>query len=63
MAAILFNNCRIFDGAETLPGEMMAVLVEDERIKDISDRPIQISDARVIEAEGGTLMPGLIDAH
>ena len=63
MAAILFNNCRIFDGAETLPGEMMAVLIEDERIKEISDRPIQVSDARVIEAEGRTLMPGLIDAH
>lgn len=63
MATVLFNNCRIFDGAETLPGETMAVLVEEGRIKEISDRSIQVSDARVIEAGGHTLMPGLIDAH
>ena len=63
MAAVLFNNCRVFDGAETLPGESMSVLVEDGRIKEISDRPIEATEARVIEAEGRTLMPGLIDAH
>ena len=40
MAGILFNNCRIFDGAAMVPGESMAVLVEDGRIKEISDQPI-----------------------
>ena len=63
MSATLFNNCRIFDGAENLPAENMAVLVEDGRIKEISDRPLSASDARVIDAKGRTLMPGLIDAH
>ncbi len=63
MAGILFNNCHIFDGAAVMPGESMAVLVEDGRIKEISDQPISVSDARVIEAAGRTLMPGLIDAH
>ena len=63
MAGILFNNCRIFDGAEAGLGEGMAVLVEAGRIKEISERPISASGARMIEAAGRTLMPGLIDAH
>ncbi|MDP6474941.1 MAG: amidohydrolase family protein [Alphaproteobacteria bacterium] len=63
MAGILFDNCRIFDGAEAVPGEGMAVLVEGSRIVEISDSPISASDARVIEAGGRWLMPGLIDAH
>ena len=46
-----------------MPGESMAVLVEDGRIKEISDQPISVSGARLIEAAGRTLMPGLIDAH
>ncbi len=63
MAGILFDNCRIFDGAEIMAAENMAVLVEDGRIVEISDHPISASDARVIEAGGRMLMPGLIDAH
>jgi len=63
MAAIIFNNCRVFDGATAALGEGMAVLVDEERIKEISDRPLSASGARVIDAAGRVLMPGLIDAH
>ena len=40
-----------------------ALLIEDGRIKEISDKPIQSETARQIDLGGRTLMPGLIDAH
>ncbi len=60
---ILFQNCRLFDG---LHGELLEdrhVLVEGERIKEVADRPIKAAGAQVVDLEGRTLMPGLIDAH
>jgi imidazolonepropionase-like amidohydrolase len=39
------------------------VLVEDGRIKEVSDRPIAAASARRLDLRGRTLMPGLIDAH
>lgn len=63
MAATLFRNLRLFDGLGDTLAEGMEVLVEGERIKEISDRPITASGARVVDAGGRTLMPGLIDAH
>jgi imidazolonepropionase-like amidohydrolase len=39
------------------------VLVEADRIVEVSDRPIRAAGALRIDARGRTLMPGLIDAH
>src|SRR5947207_5419640 len=39
------------------------VLVEGERVKEVSDRPIKSQSAVRIDLGGRTLMPGLIDAH
>nr|WP_218953290.1 amidohydrolase family protein [Parapusillimonas granuli] len=39
------------------------VLVEDGKIKEVSDKPLSSSSARVIDAAGKTVMPGLIDLH
>jgi imidazolonepropionase-like amidohydrolase len=63
MTLTLFRGGRVFDGVGTETREGLEVLVEDDRIKEVSDRPIQASDARVIELAGRCLMPGLIDAH
>ncbi|WP_340118415.1 amidohydrolase family protein [Pelagibius sp. 7325] len=62
-AMILFENARLFDG---LGGELRDghhVLVEGERIREVSDKPIKAANAEVIDLKGRTLMPGLIDAH
>ena len=61
MTATLFTNANILDGTadHAVPGH---VLVEDGRIKEVSDKPIATS-ARSIDLRGRTLMPGLIDAH
>jgi imidazolonepropionase-like amidohydrolase len=39
------------------------VLVDGERIAEVSDRPIASGAAERIDLHGATLMPGLIDAH
>jgi imidazolonepropionase-like amidohydrolase len=61
---ILFTNARIFDGSGEAPftGD---VLVEGDVIKAVEHGAGRLTpgDARVIDAKGATLMPGLIDAH
>ncbi len=59
-----FANARVFDGTTAPVRERASVLVEDGRIAAIAtagDAPPE--GARVIDVEGRTLMPGLIDAH
>jgi imidazolonepropionase-like amidohydrolase len=63
MTMLLIRNARIFDGKSADCPEGMSVLVEDDLIREVSDKPIAAKDARVIDAGGRTLMPGLIDAH
>ena len=60
---ILFRNCALFDGLDPRRREGMEVLVEGERIKEVSDAPIRASAADTLDLGGRTLMPGLIDAH
>ena len=62
-ADVLFRNVKVFDGhAEALSGPTN-VLVRGNLIESISDVAPEVGDATVIDGEGMTLMPGLIDAH
>ncbi|WP_435120895.1 amidohydrolase family protein [Amycolatopsis thermoflava] len=63
MTQIILENARIFDGVSEECPEGMAVLVEDGRIREVSDRPIRANEAQRIDVDGKTLMPGLIDMH
>jgi imidazolonepropionase-like amidohydrolase len=63
MRFILLKNARVFDGTHADCAEGMQVLVEGGVIREVSNRPIKVSDARIIDTAGRTLMPGLIDAH
>ena len=63
MTGILFKNARVFDGVSEECQEGMHVLVEGDRIREVSAKPIKSSDAQVIDVAGKTLMPGFIDAH
>src|SRR5690242_20505964 len=63
MKSILLKNARVFDGTNGDCPEGMQVLVEHGTIREVSDKPIKVSDAQVIDVGGRTLMPGLIDAH
>ena len=63
MGRILLQNATVLDGLSPEPKEGMAVVVEDDRIREVADGPVPAGDAQVIDLHGRTLMPGLIDAH
>lgn len=63
MSLVLFRNGKLFDGLAVETRDGLEVLVEDTRIKEVSDTPISAATARVVDLGGRTLMPGLIDAH
>lgn len=65
-AAVLFENVRIFDGTGTELSTPSHVLVSGNTIQRIAAEPIAVDNpatTRVIDGQGRTLMPGLIDAH
>ncbi|MFC4100713.1 amidohydrolase family protein [Paenibacillus xanthanilyticus] len=53
------TNARIFDGEKVIGAT--TVLIEGEKIVSVGGEIPE--DATIIEANGGTLLPGLIDAH
>ena len=62
MAQILFKNAKLLDPhADAIQGGF-SVLVEGESIREVSAKPINAANADVIDCQGRTLMPGLIDA-
>lgn len=62
MEQILFANAAVFNGVDAELHEQH-VLVEGERIAEVSDTPLRVRNGRTVDLRGKTLMPGLIDAH
>jgi imidazolonepropionase-like amidohydrolase len=69
MKSHLFCNARLFDPRCEALVERVELLVEGERVKEVSRhdgasrRRIRCRDATRIDLGGRTLMPGLIDAR
>jgi imidazolonepropionase-like amidohydrolase len=63
MATTIFANCAVLDGTQDGRREDHHVAIEDDRIEEVSDRPLHATGAEIIDVAGRTLMPGLIDAH
>lgn len=59
--ALVFRDARVFDGAQVLP--RATVLVRNGRIVAVGPQVQAPDGARVIDARGKTLLPGLIDSH
>ncbi len=62
---IAIVGARLIDGSGAKPLDDSAVVVEGDRIRDAGPRSrVRVPrDARVIDAKGKALMPGLVDAH
>jgi imidazolonepropionase-like amidohydrolase len=63
MATILLRNALLFDGLQDEPQDGMDVLIQGNRVAEISPTPIKATGARSLDLAGRFLMPGLIDAH
>jgi imidazolonepropionase-like amidohydrolase len=63
VSSYLFHGGRLLDPRHDALIEDAHVLVENDRIKEVADRPIATDTATRIDLRGRTLMPGLIDAH
>ena len=64
MDLTLFRNFRLLDphiADEIVDG--YELLVEGDRIKELSAKPIKAAKARIVDCGKRTLMPGLIDCH
>ena len=63
MTQLLFRNFQLL---EPEVGELRGgheLLVEGETVREVSDKPIKMQIADVIDCGGRTLMPGLVDSH
>lgn len=63
MTQFLFRGGSVLDTAAGVLLEGHEVLVEGDRIQEVSDRPIRAANSTTIQLQGRVLMPGLIDAH
>ena len=59
----LFTNVDVFDSENATVIENASVLVEGNLIAAVTTDPIDAQGATVIDGEGRTLIPGLIDGH
>src|SRR5215510_3700167 len=62
-SATLFKNVKVFDGKSDKLTASTSVLVVGNKIEKIGGDIAAPEKATVIDADGRTLMPGLIDAH
>ena len=61
--SIAITNGTLIDGSGSEPQSGITILIEGERISTMG-RSISIPrDATVIDAQGGSVLPGLIDCH
>src|SRR5262245_45643491 len=65
-STVLFQNVRIFDGKGGALSAPSNVLVRGHAIERISTAPLPVdrsANPQIVDGNGRTLMPGLIDAH
>ena len=66
MTYTLIHNGTLIDGTGAAPVRDAAVLLRDQRIQSVgrkADIPLPDTDITMIDAAGGTILPGFIDTH
>ena len=62
MTQYLFKNLQLLEPSFGDVQSGFEVLVENDLIREVSDKPIKSDSATVMDCGGQTLMPGLIDS-
>ncbi len=57
------RNARLFDSAAGVLRPGTTIVIEGDRFAAVTQEPIAVDDAEVIDAEGRVVLPGLVDAH
>lgn len=58
----ILTNCKIYDGTDQ-PNPFNTIIIEDDKIIDITDTFEPTNTATIINLEGLSIAPGFIDAH
>ena len=58
----VITNANVFNGVDNQLQENVSLLIENNVITQIGDVDLSLAN-EIIDAKGGTVMPGLIDAH
>ncbi len=59
----LFRNLELLDPRFDAPRGGYEILIEGDKIKEVSDKPIKARGANVLDCKKKVVTPGLIDAH
>jgi imidazolonepropionase-like amidohydrolase len=59
----VIRNARLFDSAAGVMRDGSSIVIEGDRVVAVTQEPIPVDDAIVIDAGGRAVLPGLIDAH
>jgi len=63
-ATLLFHNARLIDGLTDQPRSNVSLVVTGERITSVEQGPLPVpAGAQLIDLQGKTVVPGLIDTH
>lgn len=60
---LLLTNARLWDGTGAPVQEGVSILVREGRVAAIGAPPAETGGLEVVDVEGGTVLPGLIDSH
>ncbi len=63
MSIKVLNNCVIFDGCNEALIEGGSIVVENDRIREVSAKATTVNGADIIDMNGRFVMPGLLDLH
>ncbi len=61
-APVLFSRGRLIDPRQGVDG-VRDVLVRDGKVAEVSEQPLTVPGARVVDARGRWVLPGFIDLH
>ncbi|WP_133649486.1 metal-dependent hydrolase family protein [Paraburkholderia flava] len=60
---LILKNARVLDVNHESDTARYSVVVDGDVIKDVTHEPVSIEGAEVVDVEGKTVMPGMIDCH